>query len=63
MEDLRKLAGLWVAQSADGSHIIAHAKDLVELDRRVIEAGENPEEVFLLRVADSNMVFSGAEFQ
>ena len=62
-EELQKLAGRWVAYSADGSRIIAHGKDLAELDRRVIEAGEDPEEVSFLRIADSGMIFSGAEFQ
>jgi hypothetical protein len=62
-EDLQKLAGKWVAQRSDGSHIIAFADDLAELDRLILETGENPEEVLLLRVPDGNMVFSGAEFQ
>jgi hypothetical protein len=62
-EELYKLAGRWVAYSADGSRIVAHGKDLAELDRRVIEAGENPEEVTFLRLPDSEMIFSGAEFQ
>ena len=62
-EELQRLAGRWVAFSADGSRIVAHGKDLGELDRRVIEAGEDPEEVTLLRIPDSEMILSGAEFQ
>jgi hypothetical protein len=63
LEDLRKFAGQWVAYSADGSRIVAHGKDLAELDRRVIEAGENPEDVSWLRIAGDAMIFSAAEFQ
>jgi hypothetical protein len=62
-EVLQKLAGQWVAFSADGSRIVAHGKDLAELDRRVTEAGEDPEEVAFLRIPDRDMIFSGAEFQ
>jgi len=62
-EDLHLFAGMWVAQAADGTRIVAIGKDLVELDRRIIESGEDPEKVLLLRVPDSQMVFSGAEFQ
>ncbi len=62
-EELQKLAGQWVAFSADGCRIVAHGKDLAELDRRVIEAGEDPEEVTFLRIPHSEMIFSGAEFQ
>ncbi len=62
-EELQKLVGGWVAYSADGSQIVAHGKDLAELDRRVIEAGEDPEEVTFMRVPDRDMIFSGAEFQ
>jgi hypothetical protein len=62
-EELQKLVGHWVAYSADGSRIVAHGKDLTELDRRVIEAGEDPEEVALLRISDGGMIFSGSEIQ
>ncbi len=62
-ESFQKLAGRWVAYSADGSRIVADGKDLAELDRRVIEAGEDPEEVFFLRLPDSEMILFGAELQ
>jgi hypothetical protein len=62
-EELQQCAGEWVAYSADGSRIVAHGKDLAKLDQRVIEAGEDPEEVSFLRIPDSAMIFSGAELQ
>ena len=62
-EELQKLVGRWVAYSADGSRIVAHGKDLAELDRRVIDAGEDPEQVSFLRIPDREMIFSSAEFQ
>jgi hypothetical protein len=37
----------WVAITSDGKRIVAGGADLLELDRRIREAGEDPENVGL----------------
>jgi hypothetical protein len=46
-EQLAPYDGQWVAFSMDGSRIVAAAPDLLELDKKVIELGEDPEQVGL----------------
>jgi hypothetical protein len=57
------LVAKWIAFSSNGSRIVAYGKDLAELDRRVVEAGENPEEVAFQLVPDAGMIFSASEFE
>jgi hypothetical protein len=47
VEQLQPYDGQWVAFSMDGKRIVAAAPDLLELDQRVVAAGENPENVAL----------------
>ncbi len=61
-EELAKHKGKWVAFSTDGSRIVASAEKLDVLDRLVVSAGENPEQVVLEYLSDETMVLGGAEF-
>ena len=47
VEQLLPYEGQWVAFSLDGQRIVAAAPDLLELDRRIREAGEDPQNVGL----------------
>lgn len=47
IEQLEPYNGQWVAFSMDGKRIVAAAPDLLELDQKVVAAGENPENVAL----------------
>lgn len=62
-DELRKYAGKWVAFSGDGKRIVASADDLEELDRAVVAAGEDPQEVGLERVVseDTASLIGGVE--
>ena len=61
-EDLKAYDGQWVGFSADGRRIVASATDLPELDARIRSAGEDPEEVWLERIAfDDASLLGGAE--
>jgi hypothetical protein len=46
-EQLRPYESQWVAFSRDCARIVAGAPDLLELDRKVLAAGEDPEQVCL----------------
>ena len=46
-EQLAPYEGQWVAFSMDGKRIIAAAPDLIRLDQKVKDIGENPEQVAL----------------
>jgi hypothetical protein len=46
-EQLQPYEGQWVAFSLDGKRIVAAAPDLLDLDQRIKDAGENPENVGL----------------
>src|SRR2546425_479744 len=48
---LRRHRGCWVAFSPDGRRLIASSISLATLDAYIREAGEDPEEVLLERVA------------
>ena len=61
-EDLKAYDGQWVGFSADGRRIVASATDLAELDARIRAAGEDPEHVWLERIAfDDATLLGGAE--
>ena len=60
-QELRPYDGKWVAFSADGTHIVAAAEKLVELDELVIAAGEDPEMVGFERIELEDESTGGAE--
>lgn len=62
LEQLLPYDGQWVAFSHDGRRIVAAAPDLLELDQRVIAAGEDPEQVGIESVHLSGTWVGGAEF-
>lgn len=47
LEELMNYGNQWVAWSADGSTIIAHHEDLLEVGRRIKEAGIDSTNVVL----------------
>ncbi|HUG89982.1 MAG TPA: hypothetical protein VML55_04055 [Planctomycetaceae bacterium] len=49
-DDLRAFDGCWVAFSGDGTHILASAETLDELERHLATAGVNAAEVGLERI-------------
>jgi hypothetical protein len=49
-EDLLPYAGQWVAWSADGSRIVAHHEDLLEVARLVEALGLDREEIIFDRI-------------
>ena len=61
LEELNKHRGCWVAFSPDGRRLIASSISLTLLDAHIRAAGENPEEVLLDRVPDSDCISSGLE--
>jgi hypothetical protein len=61
-EELKKYDQMWIAVSLDGKRIIAGAPDLLQLDERVQDAGEDPENVSLEFVSfDSDILLGGVE--
>jgi hypothetical protein len=50
-----------VAFSLDGARIIASSDDLGALDKLIIDAGENPEQVALERIDLEDVCLGGAE--
>lgn len=46
-DELRPYAGEWLAWSLDGSTILAHHRDLTELDRQLHAAGIDPGRVVM----------------
>lgn len=61
MAELLPYNGLWVAFSADGSRIVASAKELAELDRLVQGAGEDPQTVGFELIQFDDTVLGGGE--
>jgi hypothetical protein len=60
-QELRPYDAKWVAFSADGTHILAAAETLAELDKLVIAAGEDPETVGFERIELEDNSTGGAE--
>lgn len=61
-EDLKAYDGHWVGFSAAGHRIVANAIDLAEPDARIRAAGEDPEQVWLERIAfDDASLLGGVE--
>jgi hypothetical protein len=61
LAELAKYQGQWVAFSLDGARIIASSEDLGTLDKLIIDAGENPEQVALERMDREEIYLGGAE--
>lgn len=60
--ELEQHLGNWVAFSMDGTRVVASAKDLLTLEKALVGAGENPEEVVLEYLAEEDIVLGGSEF-
>ena len=60
-ERLAEYDGKWVAFSGDGKRIIATSNSLAELDRLVILAGEDAEQVGYERIELRDSSVGGAE--
>lgn len=61
LAELKNYQGRWVAFSLDGRRIIAASEDLGTLDKLILSAGENPEEVALERIELDDVSFGAAE--
>lgn len=61
LEALSQYDGKWVAFSADGKRIIAAADSLVGVDKAVIAAGEDAEQVGYERISLTDSSLGGAE--
>lgn len=59
--ELASYQGQWVAFSLDGRRIIASSHDIDVLDKLVIAAGEDPEQVALERIELDDISLGGAE--
>ena len=61
LTELVKYDGQWVAFSLDGRRLIAGRGDLAALDKLVVAAGEDPEQVALERIELADVYLGGAE--
>lgn len=61
LAELKNYQGQWVAFSFDGQRIIAASQDLGTLDKLILDAGENPEQVALERIELDDVSLGGAE--
>ena len=61
LAELQKYHGQWVAFSPDGRRIIAASEDLAALDRLVVAAGEDPEQLAFERIEPDDFFLGGAE--
>jgi hypothetical protein len=52
-DELRPYAGEWLAWSLDGSTILAHHADVMEVDRQLREAGIDTARVVMERMPDA----------
>lgn len=59
-DDLAAYNGQWVAFSSDGSRIVASAEDLMELERLIRAAGEDPDLVGYERIELDDQISLGA---
>ena len=59
--DLQPYSGQWVAFSGDGSRILASAATLLELESRLVVAGESPEDAAFERIDFADCLIGGAE--
>ena len=60
-DEFQQYSGKWVAFSADGTRIIAAADNLTELDKFVVAAGEDVEQVGYERIELEDSSVGGAE--
>ena len=59
--ELSRCQGQWVAFSLDGRRIIASSEDLAALDKLIIDAGENPDQVAFERIESDDVSLGGAD--
>jgi len=57
----REYRGQWIALSADGTRVVAHADDLGALEDRLEADGQDPEKLIFDRVEDDDTSLGGAE--
>jgi Family of unknown function (DUF5678) len=60
-DELRKFDGQWVAFSGDGRRIVASGETIAELEKKLVAAGENAEEVGFEHVLLDEASVGGAE--
>ncbi len=61
IEELKKLQEKWVAFSSDGDRIVASASTIAELEAKLSDLGENPENVGLEWIELTDVSLGGAE--
>jgi hypothetical protein len=61
LDELRKYDGQWVAFSRDGSRVIAGAGTLRDLEARLAEVGQDPQQVAFERIEFDDGLLGGAE--
>ncbi len=61
LSELAKYRGQWVAFSLDGRRIIASSADLATLDKLVVAANQDPEQIALERIELDDCCLGGAE--
>jgi hypothetical protein len=61
-DELDRYQGQWVAFSLDGRGIVASSNDLATLDKLVLAAGGDPEQVALERIELEDIQLGGGEF-
>jgi hypothetical protein len=62
-ERLLPYAGQWVALSWDGTTFLAASPDLLDLERRLTEAGIDPENVAFDRVPEDDICLGAGELE
>ncbi|GEM_PF-5591013 len=60
--ELAKHSGKWAAFSRDGRRVVASAKDLQQLAKKLVAAGENPQKFVYEFVGVEDSFITGAEF-
>jgi hypothetical protein len=60
----REYRGQWIALSADGARVVAHADDLNSLEERLAAEGQDPQKLVFDRIEDAendDTLLGGAE--
>ncbi len=60
-EELAKHLGKWIAVSQDGRRILASAKTIVSLEKRLVATGTNPQDVVYEFLGREDFLLGGGE--
>ncbi len=60
--EMAQHTGKWVAFSCDGARVVASSEDLETLEKKILAAGEDPENVVFEFAGAEEMMLGGAEF-